>query len=350
MHYLRSGGTARERGVAHGEAARDGIARLIATYREGYKVEGGGWRDGLDPIGRRKRAKDRTAEIRDLCPSGCDEIEGIAEGAGLPIEDLYELNLGFEIGLPPGGSACSIYGFRTGEGRVWLGKSDDVPEVELGYNAVNHTSPVDGFRSVQMHFVGTIWTTSAVNETGFCLGMTGLSGAVTNDGGIPTLFLLHAMAERCETVAEAEAMCAAHTISRNGMSILMGDAKGDVAILEVHVDGQEIRRPGSAGEAIWQTNHCVGPALQGRDDPASDLMENSRERTNRLAALDPHVERSFEGLTDLYRTHDDPTGICQHGAGGLHTDSAIVMSPDEQVMWATEGYPCSNPFIAHALE
>ena len=349
MHYLRSGGTARERGVAHGEVAREEIARLIATYRKEFKTADGRWCDGLDPIQRRERVMERVAEIRELYPEGCEEIEGIAEGARLPVEDLYELNLGYEIDPPARGRSCSVYGFKTEEGRVWLGKSDDLPEAELGCNAVHHVQPSDGLRSAQMHFVGTIWTTSAVNEAGFCMGMTGLSGTAVNERGIPTLFLLHAIAERCETVTEAEEMCAGYRVSQNGMSILMGDARGDMAILQVHAAGQTIRRPASSGEAIWQTNHCVGSALRGKDDPAFDLMPNSRARMNGLTRLDPTVERSLEGMETLYRAHADPTGICQHGAGGLHTDSAIILSPDERAMWVTDGYPCKNPFARHRV-
>ena len=349
MHHLQSAGTPRERGVAHGRQARDGIVRLISHYREGYRTPKGGWRDGLDPASRRNRVRERVAEIRELYPAGCEEIEGIAEGAGQTSEDLYELNLSFEIDPPSGGSACTVYGFRTEEGRVWLGKSDDLPEAELGYNAVHHAAPDDALRSVQMHFVGTIWTTSAVNEAGFCLGMTGLSGTVTNEGGIPTLFLLHEIAERCGTMAEAEDVCAGFSVSRNGMSILLGDATGDLGILEVHGAGQTIRRPAASGEAIWQTNHCVGPELRGADDPAFGLMQNSQARMDCLVRLDRTVERSQEGLMCLYRTHRKPTGICQHGADGLHTDCAIVMSPDERAMWTAEGYPCSHPFARYAV-
>jgi isopenicillin-N N-acyltransferase-like protein len=348
MFHLESQGSPRERGIAQGRCAPEQIAWLIAHYRQGFRGPGGGWLEGLDPDARR-RAVDRLAgQVRRLYPEGCEEIEGIAEGAGLPFEAVFELNVVFELGRPS--PACSVYGFADPEGRVWLGKSDDLAEVELGSNVVHQTAPSGGLRSVQMHFAGTIWTTSASNEGGFCLGMTGLSGRAVNAGGIPTLFLLHAMAERCRSVAEAVAMCADFRVRSGGMSVLMGDATGDVAILEKHAEGQVVRRPSGQGRAVWQTNHCCDPALAGRDDPAFTVLVNSRDRAALLARLDPTVERSREGLMRLYRTHDPPAGICQHGAGGMHTDSAILLSPDERAMWVTEGYPCRHPFVRHGLK
>ncbi|MSS70748.1 MAG: hypothetical protein EXS64_04580 [Candidatus Latescibacteria bacterium] len=348
MFHLESQGSPRARGVAQGRCAPEKIAWLIEHYRQGFRGPDGGWLAGLDPDARR-RAVDRLAgQVYRLYPEGCEEIEGIAEGAGLPFRDVFELNAVFELGRPS--PACSVYGFADRAGRVWLGKSDDLAQAELGSNGVHRTAPAGGLRSVQMHFVGTIWTTSAFNEGGFCLGMTGLSGRAVNEGGIPTLFLLHALAERCRSVAEAEAMCAAFRVRSGGMSVLMGDATGDVAILEKHAEGQAVRRPSGPGRGVWQTNHCCDPSLAGRDDPASAVLQNSRDRAALLARLDPAVERGFEGLGRLFSSHDPPVGICQHGAGGLHTDSAILLSPDERAMWATEGYPCQHPFVRHGLQ
>jgi hypothetical protein len=200
-----------------------------------------------------------------------------------------------------------------------------------------------------MHYVGTIWTTSSVNEAGLCLGMTGLTGTSIREDGIPTLFLIHAVAEGCRTVVEAEEMCAGFELRSRGFSLLIGDATGDIGIIEKHVAGQAVRRPDAPGDAVWQTNHCCAASLAGADDPGSTLMENSRARERFMAQADPTVDRSFEGLQRLYRSHGSPAGVCQHGEGGLHTDSAIIMSPDERAMWATEGYGCMNPFLRHEV-
>ena len=347
MQCFHTEGSPRERGLSHGRQAGEEIARLVAHYRRSFLAGDGSWRKGWSPEERRSRVMRRVEQIRKVYGEGCEEIEGIAEGARLPVEDVFELNLGFEFGRAP---ACSVIGLHDETGRVWLAKSDDVAEAELGANAVQHSVPSTGVRSVQMQFVGTIWTTSFVSESGFCFGMTGLTGRIQNPDGIPTLFLLHLLAERCRTVADAEAVCASFEVSQGGMSILVGDASGDLAILEKHAVGQSIRRPEGVRQAIWQTNHCCGVNLIGQDDPSSALLGNSRDRMALLEERKGNLDRSFEGLARLYRTHGSPAGICQHGEAGLHTDSAILMCPEACAMWITQGYPCRHPFIRHPAD
>ena len=194
----------------------------------------------------RKRGSERWTSGRSRS-TGCfpdmiREIEGIAIGAGLPFDDVFELNLVFDLdeSTTP---ACTVFGFADEDGRAWLGKSDDLGKRELGANAIHHAAPSGKLRSVQIHFVGTIWTSAAVNEAGFGFGMTGLTGCKRRQGGVPVLFLLPLLAEQCRTVEDAAALCARFEVPMHGMSVLMGDATGDVAILEKHVAGQTIRRP-----------------------------------------------------------------------------------------------------------
>ena len=348
IYYFQTEGDAMARGIAHGRAASDRIAGLIDRYREEFADGEGGWRPGLTPDARKRKVDLRTKQIDRLFPDIVREIEGIAVGAGLPFDDVFELNLVYDLD-ECSSPACSVFGFADKDGRVWLGKSDDLGKKELGANAIHHAAPAGKLSSVQIHFVGTVWTSAAVNEAGFGFGMTGLTGCERRRGGVPVLFLLPLMAEQCRSVEDAAALCAEFEIPMHGMSVLMGDATGDVAILEKHVAGQSIRRPSEPGEAVWETNHCLGKELVGKDDPESPLLQNSRARIDLVSQMEKAVARSFQGLVRMYRTHADPVGICQHGQAGLHTDSGLILCPGERAMWATEGYPCSHPFIRHEV-
>ncbi len=349
MFHLRTEGDARTRGIAHGRAASERIAGLIDRYREDFADGEGGWRPGLGPDARKRKVDLWTERIGRLFPDTVAEIDGIAAGAGLPFEDVFELNLVFDLdaSVTP---ACTVFGFADRNGQVWLGKSDDLGKRELGANAIHQAAPSGELRSVQIHFVGTVWTSAAVNEAGFGFGMTGLTGCERRQGGAPVLFLLPLLAEQCRTVEDAVALCDRFEVPMHGMSVLMGDATGDVAILEKHVAGQTVRRPAGPDAAVWETNHCLGKELAGKDDPASPYLDNSHARVSLLRRMEKEVERSLEGLTRMYRTHDDPVGICQHGQAGLHTDSGIIICPGKRTMWATEGYPCSHPFLRHEVD
>ncbi len=229
-----------------------------------------------------------------------------------------------------------------------MGKSDDLWLDELGCNALDRVWPDGGTASLQLHYVGTIWTTASMNASGFGFGMTGLTGRVRDPAGIPGLFLLHMIASRCDTVREAEEMMAGYAVEADGVSLIAGDATGDVAVIQKHVAGQESVRPCGRQEAVWQTNHCQG-GLVGEDDPTCAILSNSRAREAVLAGADPEVTRSVEGLMALYRRHGDPDGLCQHGQSGLHTDTSVVLSPEDRMMWLTEGYPCKSRYVAHRV-
>jgi isopenicillin-N N-acyltransferase-like protein len=334
--------------VTHGRAAAGKIAWLVDHYRARFRGCDGSWKEGCDPDSRRARVAARLQEWVHLYPDGYDEVRGIADGAGLPVADVVELNVAFELGSGLPAQACSVYGFQADGGRVLMGKSDDLWLAELGCNAVHRVTPTEGLASVQLHYVGTIWTSAAMNRAGFGFGMTGLTGRIRHPGGFPGLFLLHMMAERCRSVREAEALLAGFQVEADGMSLIAGDASGDVAVIQKHAAGQTATRPDRPGEAVWQTNHCRG-ALSGADHPECSFLANSRAREALLEERDATVPRSLEGLQALYRTHGAPCGICQHGEGGLHTDSAVLLDPCDRAMWATEGYPCEQPFGRHPV-
>lgn len=124
MHYLHSQGSPGVRGEAHGRQVGEKIAWLVDYYRSGFKDPSGAWREGLDPDSRKRAMARRAEQLWGLYPEGCEEIEGIARGAGLPFEDVFELNIVFDLGRPAG-AACSVYGFQGRDGGVLLGKTDD---------------------------------------------------------------------------------------------------------------------------------------------------------------------------------------------------------------------------------
>jgi isopenicillin-N N-acyltransferase-like protein len=346
MFHIQSQGGPFERGVAHGRAAAGKIAWLVDHYRKGFRQADGTWREGLGPESRQRQVAERIEGLQEAYPDGCREIEGIASGSGLPFEDVFELNVVFELGPKMPANACTVYGFVDAEGRPRMGKSDDLWLQELGCNAIDRIKPDRGYASTQLHYVGTIWTSASMNEVGFGFGMTGLTGTVRNPGGMPTLFLLHMVAEQCATVSEAEALMADFEVEAEGMSLIAGDASGDVAVLQKHAAGQTAARPERPGQAVWETNHCKG-SLEGADNPCCAFLDNSRDREALVARADARVDRTLAGLEALYRMHGEPVGVCQHGEAGLHTDSGIVLSPTDRTMWATEGYPCRNPFVLH---
>jgi isopenicillin-N N-acyltransferase-like protein len=327
MLTLNTVGSPRDRGRAHGQQA----AALARAVCERYARKGA---LGADPA-------PVLRKLGAAFPELIEEMRGIAEGAGLSPDLVFRVNLQ-RLGAGP---ACSVAGLRDAAGAPWVAKTDDIGEDELGSNVLRRVLPSAGPASLQLSFAGTLWTSAGMNDRGLCMAMTGLDDGPGPEGGLPAMLLLPALVERCATVAEAVAFLSRHELDFGGISLLLADASGDLAVLEKKTRGQCARRLDRDAAFLAHTNHaCLGPLADPPAFAATPLARNSRERLGRLQALVPTLPRGREGLMALLRDHDPRGGLCQHGGGGLHTDYGIVCSPSERGAWIAAGPPCRTPF------
>src|SRR5215210_2071972 len=119
-------GDARERGRQYGEQARERVQRSVAAYDEVF-AQLAGWD--------RAKVREEAARFRGpIAAHGAkylEEIEGIAEGAGIEDVDVLAINVRTEImfaatardaearrRLPHECSSFAALGSRTGDGRM----------------------------------------------------------------------------------------------------------------------------------------------------------------------------------------------------------------------------------------
>ena len=91
--YVRARGSYREIGRQVGEAARPQIEASIAFFAENFAAMSGGLR--FDAAQRRAAAYLRYA--RACTPRQLEELEGMAEGAGVPLATLLVPNCAEEL-------------------------------------------------------------------------------------------------------------------------------------------------------------------------------------------------------------------------------------------------------------
>lgn len=327
MLTLTTAGTPRQRGRQHGTQA----GPLVRAVYERYSAMGALGADIL-PLLRRLEA---------LFPEQVEEMEGIAEGAGLPKESVFQVNLQ-RLGAAP---ACSMAGIRDPHGHPWIAKTDDIAESELGSNVLKRATRAAGPSSLELSFAGTLWTSSGLNDRGLCLAMTGLEDGPGPGRGLPPMLLLAALVERCSSVGEATDFLARHDLDHGGVSLLLADAAGSLLLLEKNTRGQCTRTLGEGNAWLAHTNHCwLGPLADPPGFAETRLGRSSRTRMDRLGTLLAGLPRTREGMAALLHDHDPDGGLCQHGASGLHTDYGIVLSPSEAGAWIAAGPPCRVPF------
>lgn len=84
-------GTPRERGRSHGEQARERIAICIRNYQSTFQHKGVSWERA------RELADSFFPRIESFDPALADELQGIAEGAGVSLQEIVAINARTEL-------------------------------------------------------------------------------------------------------------------------------------------------------------------------------------------------------------------------------------------------------------
>ncbi|HZP83840.1 MAG TPA: C45 family peptidase [Chthonomonadaceae bacterium] len=272
-------------------------------------------------------------------PEGEAECCGIAAGLGLD-EPTYFTAL-FSMRLVGVFAQCTTLGFRDAQGRPLLGKTDDLFLPELGKNVLETTYPDSGYRHVHLHFAGSVWTVAGMNEHGLAMGMNGIPGPAREQDGLPSLTALHTILPACATVAEAIAHLRELPLNFYGFSLLLGDAGGNMALVEKNGAGTVVL-PEPPGGFCLHTNHILDAGLAAQSPPQREPIHTNgvRRYRNALRLLET-LPRTEEGLRAFLADRSPDGAICQQGEEGLHTDFGVLFAPVEKRFVYWPGYPAS---------
>jgi isopenicillin-N N-acyltransferase-like protein len=92
--YIQARGSYRELGRAVGEGARDAVHASVAFFRDNFCAMTHG---RLSFAEAERLALAYAEEVRRWTPRHLEELEGVAEGAGLPLSELLVPNCGEEF-------------------------------------------------------------------------------------------------------------------------------------------------------------------------------------------------------------------------------------------------------------
>jgi isopenicillin-N N-acyltransferase like protein len=332
-------GSARERGQIHGAAARQRIARSVATYARLFAFCGIDWRD----------AQNRAAGYRDaiegLGSQLLEEIEGIGEGCGRLVNEILALNVRTEIlpptfpgdphprwreldasnrasGVPDWGECTAIAIPRcvSATGGTLLAQNWDWLGAQRGALVLLRARGPDAPACLTLTEAGML-AKIGLNEHGFgiCLNIL-RSGADGERVGVPVHPLLRALL-RCRSVAEATAMSSSLGFGASS-NVLCADASGIAANLEFSPAGLQVM-PGEGG-ALCHTNHFLSPAGE-RGESALAPSLSSVPRLTRARALVDNRDRI--GIAELQRVlRDESEGllsICRRPDPSLPAETRI---------------------------
>jgi isopenicillin-N N-acyltransferase-like protein len=340
LPIIEARGTHREVGLQIGSQCKAGLQSIFASLRNDLP-EGATWDAMLE------QSREYLKHTQKVYPQYIEELEGIAEGAEIPFEDVFLL-ICEELWEDVAWHGCTdmtARGKATVDGSTLIAHTNDLlpkTESKLVMLKVQAGSEPE-FIGIS---VGGIAISAGYNAAKISLTGNQLDANDTRPG-VPRLLVVRAILGST-TLGEAMTHCLLPTRASSYNNVI-ADGSGEVYSME-----------GSATdlEAIYikdnvmaHANHYVTPSMR-RFERDRSAIANSIIRYNRADYL---LKQNHGKLTpELFRTlladHAGyPTSICKHGTE-THTVFSIIIQLETLKAWIGRDHACKTEYTEYQLQ
>lgn len=313
---VRVEGGARERGRQYGEQAPERVRRSIDAYREVF-AHYATW-DWSTVVAEARRFHE---PIKAFGPQYFEEIIGIAEGAGVELDDVVAINVRTEIMFAakarasgatlPRVSECSAFARVLDDGQVIVGQNWDWLPHAFDTMVVLEVAPDVGPRFVTVVEAGLL-AKFGMNSAGLGLVTNAMVSALdVGTPGVPYHVLLRAVLD-ATTPAAALATLQRGVRSSSANYLLAHDSGVALDVEAAPGDFTQLylQQPDERGSLV-HTNHFLSPQL-----PSADVglwvMPDSPFRLQRVRAAMRSADspEAYERMLTDHAGH--PYGVCCH--------------------------------------
>jgi isopenicillin-N N-acyltransferase like protein len=258
------------------------------------------------------------SDVPDLSPwpDLVAEVEGMAAGAGVPVDALLRLQARTEL---LGGAECSLIGEPGVVRQNWDWHPDVVPLIWL-------VEPPRGRWFATLTEAGMV-AKIGLSSAGLCVGLNFLRCSL--DGGVdgvPIHVLLRLLLERCDALDDAVELLSRTRVSAS--SCITVASADEVVAVEVSPGGARVLR----SSRVLHTNHFLaGP-------PAGTDVEDDPSTRARLRALEAGGSLS----SPVVCRHEDPAVAWRDR---LATLASVAMEPGVPRLRIADGPPCERPLV-----
>jgi predicted choloylglycine hydrolase len=319
----------------------------------------------LDAYSRRE-ARRALDYVERYCPGLREEIQGAADGFGVPVEEIAFLGgKNKETGsssIPVheaasgtrqrrGGNHCSqlaVLPSATQDGHLYAAQNTDFLPGDLDLRLC--TTRVHG-KPAHIGFSDMIFGRSVgMNEHGLCVTTSwGAPMMWPPCEGLPYFAVVRALLDRCRGVDEALQALANMPVAWC-TNVIVSDRSGVAALIEVGGEDRAMRRIGeeSSEQFLCATNHFTFPELHAYS--AKRRRESLARRQTITARLEngvPQVDREMiRGLL----SEPFPQGVClHHYAAGLGTLWSTIFDVTGITLEVCFGAPSSERNSWHSF-
>lgn len=292
-----------------------------------------------------------TKAIQEYSPAITDELEGIAEGSGLKLEEVVLITLHEEVAGHKGGKLppvthCTALGAAppdTSDGNTYIGQNWDWMDSVYGLSSMLLWKRPEGPSVLAYSYPG-LWIGAGLNSAGIALCWTwgndaGVKGPRV---GIPAYVLIAQMLYQ-DTLAGAlkEAERARHA---GWFAFVLGDGKGNLAAVDGTPEKLVIQKPrGHTARASYACREILGGAA---DEPLK-LHPQCQRMFDLLSAgkgkLDAAAIKGFFA--------DHKSTICKHlGYKGGFTVDSMLFDCTRRQAHISRGPGCSGRWQTFTFE
>jgi len=289
-------------------------------------------------------ARQCEEKVEQYAPELLDEMQGLAQAAGLDYETLMTMILTApydpkDVHVP----SCTVLAVapgRTADGQPIVGRNYDYfHDVSEEPATTYRTYPEGRYASLGNC---DIWVgrEDGLNEAGLFVGIAScfLPGL---QPGLTFWLIVRLLLDRCATVDEGLALI--HDVPHAAsFTYLLADRSGTAVVVEPTVEEIEVRTPQDG--LLVMTNHTVCPAWAGKEN---FVPPDSHPRYDRL-----HELLGGNGLVDTEAVNqalsDHECLVCSHGAHfpdrKFGTLWFVVGRPGERQLDIAAGRPCQAEY------
>ena len=276
---------------------------------------------------------------RRVYPSVVEEMEGIAQGAGMELEKLSAFLFGIYAFPPFQGCSCFA---AADEEEIFFGRNSDF----LIALEKNNANVIYRFSSDSYAFTGNttafVQMEDGVNEKGLAIGLTSVDPPSIQPGMNAGL-LLRFFLERCQTTEEVLRWVEKLPIS-SAQTFTIADAHGNIAVLECFADGLQVIQPKKGRPYVCATNLFHSEKLASKNRPDVDTWEAEPRYQTMVRRLKRHAS-----LMDLDEAKDLLAGkngfLCQYDRKtGKDTVWSVIYALKERRIYRAEGNPARRGF------
>lgn len=280
--FIWLNGTEYEVGVQYGKLLKNEIEKMIVDYSKFREQE-----IGINKMPFFKRIfysvfgehiiRKKIRETIVKLPDDMHQIiKGVAVGAEVPIQPLYELNLFVDL------TECSSMLIKR-EGRIILGRNLDSPKL-LGKNPVVVNCKIDGKNGyVQLGSIAFMFTITGINNAG-------ISVSVNTSGGIKKLKkencnvspLLNKIMTDCSNLDQVKALLDTLNLSVGYIISIGSQQENKAAMFDVFED---INERTEVEEALYASNHIVSNLINKQYEYRNSRDFNNTARDDKFKEL-----------------------------------------------------------------